>query len=68
MPLETSRPTPPQPMGNGLKVRKLPYCLRIVFVIGKYAYIFRVGGGVEFFSSEIFHGNDLLCGGKFPGG
>ena len=41
---------------------KFAHCLRIVFIIGKYAYIFRVGRGGE----DEFSVGWILKGKNFP--
>ena len=57
--------TPTAPGGKDPQVTKFAHCLRIIFVIGMYAYIFERGGG--FSAGGIFHGDNFPWGGKFPG-
>ena len=56
----------PQSSRGNVYVIEFAYCLRIVFVIGKYAYIFQVGRRRRIFYSGILHGENLPRRWKFP--
>ena len=46
-------PPPPRLLRKGSYVVKFTHCLRIVFVIEKYAYVFPVGGGATFLLCDL---------------
>ena len=64
----TWHPPAPTTSGESSFSLKFAHCLRIVFVIGKYAHIFWWCLGDEFSDGGIFHGENFPWEGKFSEG
>ena len=57
--------TPTAPADSSESYIKFTHCLRIVFVIGEYAYIFQMAR--EFYTGKIFYGDGSFLGVDFSG-